>query len=80
MKIYIYTKKNCSYCSRAKSLLISKNLEFHEISIDEDYEKQKEMINLSGGIATVPQIFINNNHIGGFYDLYKLNSKGYFDK
>ncbi len=68
-KIEIYTTKNCSFCKKAK-LILEKYEVFSEIDV-EDKEKRKLMTKRSNGLRTVPQIFINNKHIGG-YDQLKL--------
>ncbi|URJ25072.1 glutaredoxin 3 [Candidatus Blochmannia ocreatus (nom. nud.)] len=82
INIEIYTKKNCPYCDRAKKLLIKKSLNFTEISIDNlqlSNNIVKTMIERSNGRTTVPQIFINNKHIGGSDDLILLNDSGKLD-
>lgn len=73
--IVMYTKENCSYCMRAKELLASKNLKYQEIRVDLDAEKLEEMQRLSGR-RTVPQIFINDQSIGGYDDLFALSQSG----
>lgn len=73
--IIIYSKANCPYCDWAKQFLDSKKLAFQEIRIDLDLEKREEMERLSGR-RTVPQIFINNQPIGGYDDLIKLSKTG----
>ena len=74
----MYTKENCSYCTRAKQLLAAKNLDYQEIRIDLDAKKYEEMERLSGR-RTVPQIFINDQSIGGFEDLAALAKSGKLD-
>lgn len=74
--IEIYTKKNCPYCNRAKKLLIKKSLNFVEIPIDTDDNVRAAMKKRSGGRITVPQIFINDIHVGGSDDLHSLNNQG----
>jgi len=76
--ILIYSTKNCPFCVRAKSLLEAKGVSFDEIFIDEQPEKRIEMKEKSGR-QTVPQIFINDKHIGGFDDLYSLDVAGDLD-
>lgn len=71
--IEIYTKATCPFCHRAKALLNSKGVSFQEIAIDGD-----EMIKRSGR-TTVPQIFIDAQHIGGCDDLYALDARGGLD-
>lgn len=69
--IEIYTKQTCPFCHRAKALLEQKGAQYHEIAIDNDSEKRAEMIDRSGR-TTVPQIFIDQQHIGGCDDLFAL--------
>ncbi len=77
--VILYTTGYCPYCTRARQLLENKGIEFIDFRIDQDPEKRKEMIAKSGR-NTVPQIFINNQHIGGCDDMYALESKGQLDK
>lgn len=79
-RLVIYTGNLCGYCSMAKKLLKEKNIDFDEINIHEEYSKIDEMIKLSGGRKSVPQIFYGKLHIGGCDDLYALNSNGELDK
>jgi glutaredoxin 3 len=78
-KIIIYSKDPCPYCVRAKNLLRRKGVEFTEIKITSD-EIKSEMIAKSGGRMTVPQIFINEKHIGGCDDLHALDAAGKLDE
>jgi glutaredoxin 3 len=78
-KIVIYTKEICPYCVKAKTLLQRKNAGFSEIKITDEKTKE-EMMKKSGGRMTVPQIFINEKHIGGCDDLYALDKTGELDK
>lgn len=77
-KVVIYSAASCSYCVRAKMLLAQKKVAFEEIRVDLDAAKRAEMIELSGR-QTVPQIFINDQHIGGFDDMWALEQKGELD-
>ena len=63
--VEIYTKAFCGYCSRAKALLESKGVTFEEYDITMGGPKRTEMIERSNGGMTVPQIFIDGQHIGG---------------
>ncbi|WP_196492755.1 glutaredoxin 3 [Ehrlichia ruminantium] len=74
--IIIYTKDFCFYCTKAKALFNRKNIPFKEINITNNSTLQEEMIQKSSGMKTVPQIFINDVHIGGCDDLYKLYESG----
>lgn len=78
--IDIYTKATCFYCMRAKALLSQKELAFREIKIDEDPSLRPEMIERSSGGTTVPQIFINNFHVGGCDDLFELHASNQLDE
>ncbi|NTS77230.1 glutaredoxin 3 [Catenovulum sp. SM1970] len=74
-KVTIYSKDWCPFCKRAKQLLASKGTRFKNIDIEAKPELRAEMVSLSGR-QTVPQIFINNRHIGGCDDLFALESQG----
>ncbi|XBS69937.1 glutaredoxin 3 [Acerihabitans sp. KWT182] len=76
--IEIYTKATCPYCHRAKALLTRKHVVFQEIPIDGDADKREEMIKRSGR-STVPQIFIDGQHVGGCDDLHALDARGGLD-
>jgi glutaredoxin 3 len=78
-EIILYTKNDCPYCTRAKELLASKGAVFTEIDIQKLPERRVEMIEKASGRTTVPQIFINQQHIGGCDDLYALNERGGLD-
>lgn len=76
--IEIYSTTVCPYCVRAKELLKRKGATFQETNVEDD-EVRAKMIERAGGKRTVPQIFINNQHIGGFDDLYALDKAGKLD-
>ena len=75
----IYTKGHCPYCVRAKALLTQKEVSFREIKIDENPGLRPEMIERSNGGTTVPQIFINDAHVGGCDDLMALEAGNNLD-
>lgn len=79
-KIIVYTSNNCSYCVRAKKLLEQKGLSYEEINIQIRTDQREEMISKSNGKRTVPQIFINEVHIGGFQELNKISIEGNLEK
>lgn len=79
-KVEIYTWKSCPYCLRAKDLLNKKGVEFIEYSVDGDEEARTKMAERANGRRSVPQIFINNQHIGGCEELYELNASGKLDE
>ncbi|RUR09280.1 glutaredoxin 3 [Legionella sp. km772] len=78
--IIIYSKDYCPYCTRAKELLLKKNQRYTEFNIGKHPELRTEMISKSRGRTTVPQIFINGQHIGGCDDLYALEDQGKLDE
>ena len=77
-KVIIYSKETCPYCVMAKNLLKAKNVEFTEIRVDLDAAKLEEMITLSNR-RTVPQIFINDQPIGGYDDHAAIAKSGKLD-
>ena len=77
-EIIIYSSEHCPYCVRAKKLLESRSVTYTEVRIDLDPEQRDIMIERSGR-RTVPQIFINNLHVGGCDDLYALEQAGQLD-
>ena len=79
VRVEIYSKFLCPYCTRAKKLLESKGIDFEEYEITMDADKRKEMIQRANGRSTVPQIFINGQHIGGSDDLAELDRGGRLD-
>ena len=79
-KIEIYTKNACIFCDRAKEVFKSKNVKFSEYNIFTNPEYLDELLKRSNGLKKMPQIFINNQHIGGFDKLQLLINKALFDK
>jgi glutaredoxin 3 len=79
MKIEIYTKFACPFCSRAKQLLSSKGAQFIEYDITMGGPKREEMLERAPGVRTVPQIFIGDVHVGGSDDLVTLDRDGKLD-
>jgi glutaredoxin 3 len=77
--IEIYTQPWCPYCARAMHLLAGKGVEFREIDAPHGSAARKESTHRSGGRTTVPQIFINGQHIGGSDDLVALDRAGKLD-
>ena len=68
--VEIYTSKICPYCVRAKKMLNDRDIPYKEIKID-SAQLMEEMLTRSGGRKTVPQIFIDDKHIGNSDDLYE---------
>lgn len=75
----IYTKVFCPYCTRALALLRAKGADIEEYDITMDALRRAEMIERANGRTTVPQIFIDGQHIGGSDDLAALDAKGGLD-
>lgn len=70
MKAVVWSKYNCSFCDRAKSLLTLKGIEFEERKIGDGYSKE-DLLEAVPGARTVPQIFLDGELIGGFTELKK---------
>lgn len=78
-KVEIYTWQTCPYCIKAKLLLWLKGCKFEEYKIDGNEDARNLMTQRANGRKTLPQIFINNQHIGGCDDLYNLEEKNQLD-
>jgi len=76
MNAVIYSTAICPYCVRAKMLLEKRNINYIEYKIDQDSQKFEEMLRLSSGRQLVPQIFIDEQHIGGYDDLVEFDMDG----
>ncbi|WP_167954377.1 glutaredoxin 3 [Sphingomonas jejuensis] len=77
--VEIYTKFGCPYCSRAKALLRDKGVDFEEHDITMGGPDRATMIERANGRTTVPQIFIDGEHVGGSDDLAALDRAGKLD-
>lgn len=77
--VIIYTKAYCPYCVRAISLLRDKQVAYQEVRIDLHPERRDEMISRAAGRTTVPQIFVNEQHLGGCDDILALDAAGKLD-
>jgi glutaredoxin 3 len=78
-QVEIYSSMFCPFCSRAKHLLTQKGIEFIEIDVDNSPGRRNEMLQRANGQHTVPQIFIDDAHIGGSDDLAALDRAGNLD-
>lgn len=78
-QVEIYTTMFCPYCARARALLERKGVDYTEIDIIEQPRRRDEMIRRAGGRTSVPQIFIDDEHIGGCDDLVALDREGRLD-
>jgi glutaredoxin 3 len=77
--VEVYTWSSCPFCIRAKALLDKKGIEYTEYCIDGDELARAQMAERASGRRSVPQVFINDQHVGGCDDLYALNAKGGLD-
>ena len=77
--ITMYSGPMCAFCDAAKRLLLRNNLEFHEIDVSTKDELRDEMIKKSNGRRTIPQIFFDNKHVGGYQELRVLEKNGELD-
>lgn len=78
-EVIIYSTRTCPYCVKAKALLNKKQVTYTEIDVSDNALLREEMTKKAGGRKTVPQIFINQKHIGGCDDLYALDNAGKLD-
>jgi glutaredoxin 3 len=78
-QVEIYTTGWCPYCARAKAVLQKKGVAYTEISLDEEPGRRAEMVERAHGGYTVPQIFIDGEHIGGCDDMVALDRAGKLD-
>lgn len=77
--VEIYTWSTCPFCRRAKSLLENKGVEYTEYDITGDEDARAKMVERTGGPKSVPQIFIDDQYIGGCDDLHALDEQGELD-
>ena len=80
MDIDIYTSPLCGFCTIAKNLLVKKGIDFNEYDVLRNPSLKPIMIERANGSNTVPQIFINEQHIGGCEQLFKLDQNGKLDE
>lgn len=78
-RVIVYSSPFCGFCGAAKRLLAKKGAAFTEVDVMFDPQRRLEMIERSGGRQTVPQIFIDGRHIGGYDDLSALDQRGELD-
>ncbi len=77
--VTVYMGPMCNFCDAAKRLLTKKNIPYKEINIALDEAKREEMLKKSNGKRTIPQIFIEDYHVGGYVELRALENKGELD-
>lgn len=77
--VEVYSWQYCSYCLAAKRLLRQKGVEFVEYAIDHNAAERERMTERANGRRTMPQIFINGRHVGGYMDIIHLEKSGQLD-
>ena len=78
-RVEIYATMWCPYCARARALLKKKGVAYIEVDLDEEPGRRGEMIERAHGGRTVPQIFIDGEHIGGCDEMMALDGAGRLD-
>lgn len=78
--VKIYTTSYCGYCARAKELLHVRGVIYEEVDVTGDDAARDNLVKISGGRRTVPQIFIGAVHVGGYADLARLDAEGKLDE
>jgi len=77
--VTVYMGPMCAFCDAAKRLLTKKSIPYKEINIALEKGKMEEMLKKSNGRRTIPQIFIEDYHVGGYVELRALENKGELD-
>ncbi len=80
MDFIFFTRPMCLNCEKANALLQSKSLNYQEIYVGDNPDLMMEMIERANGKRSVPQIFINDTHVGGYDDLYAIDRSGDLEK
>jgi glutaredoxin 3 len=78
-RVRIYSTRWCAYCERAKALLERKGIEYEDVAVDEDPAFRQKLFELTGG-WTVPQITIDDEPIGGYTELWRLDREGLLEE
>ena len=74
--VTVYTGPRCNFCDAAKRLLVRNNLKYKEIDISKEAGLMEEMIKKANGKRTIPQIFFDDKHVGGYQELRALEKSG----
>lgn len=77
--VTIYTTKLCGYCFAAKRLLKQKGVAYDEVDVSFNAEARAAMMERANGVRSVPQIFIDDHHVGGCDELHDLERRGELD-
>ena len=78
-KVRVYSTRWCAYCVRAKALLEARGIDYEEVSLDDDPAFRQKLFDLTGG-WTVPQILVDDEPIGGYTELWRLDRSGALDE
>ncbi len=78
-RVKIYSTAQCTLCNRAKTMLDKWAIPYDEVRIDDNVAAQREFAEITRGARTVPQIFIDDRHVGGFSELTELHMDGELD-
>ena len=76
--VVVYTTTYCSFCQSAKAWLTARAVPFQEVDVTGDDAARAALVERSGGLRTVPQIFVGQVHVGGYSDLVALDAAGKF--
>ena len=79
-RVEIYTAMACPFCTRAIKLLSTKKIDFEQIDVTFSAATRQVMTSRANGQTSVPQVFINENHLGGCDDLFRFDQTGHLDK
>ena len=74
--VTVYSTTSCAYCRQAEQFLTARGVPFNKIDVTHDDAMRTKLVELSGGMRTVPQIFIGDKSIGGYTDMIALHKKG----
>ena len=74
--VTVYSTTSCPYCRQAERFLTARGVAFNNIDVTDDDAMRTKLVELSGGMRTVPQIFIGDKSIGGYTDMIALHKKG----
>lgn len=79
-RVIVYSTGQCPFCAKTKTLLRKWGIPYTELRVDQDPSALREMLAVSGGARTVPQIVIDGRCVGGFTDLTELHMEGGLDE
>ena len=78
--VTLYATPSCGYCMVARRLLADKGVAFEEVDLTAEPERRAEMVGRAKGAATVPQVFVGGEHIGGLSEIWELDRSGKLDR